>query len=137
MVTQVFVPDVGEAQDVEVIEILVGAGDDIEVDTSLVVLESDKASMEIPSPAQGKIGQISVKVGYIVQEGHLILELESVEEAPLSSSVAGHEDLLEERVLEGNSITDERELSKEDRLEGGNFSKRPPDPFLSLSLIHI
>ena len=137
MVTQVFVPDVGEAQDVEVIEILVGAGDDIEVDTSLVVLESDKASMEIPSPAQGKIGQISVKVGDIVQEGHLILELESVEEAPSLSSVAGHEDLLEEKVLEGNSITDERGLSKEDRLEGGNFSKRVPDPFLSRDSVNF
>ena len=75
MVTQVFVPDVGEAQDVEVIEILVGAGDDIEVDTSLVVLESDKASMEIPSPAEGKIGQISVKVGDIVQEGQSLIHI--------------------------------------------------------------
>ena len=131
MVTQVFVPDVGEAQDVEVIEILVGVGDDIEVDTSLVVLESDKASMEIPSPTQGKIGQISVKIGDIVQEGHLILELEPVAKVPLSSSVADCEDLLEEGALEGNSIADKEELSKEDRLKRSNFSKQGPDPFLS------
>ena len=83
--------------------------------------------MEIPSPTQGKIGQISVKNGDIVQEGHLIIELEPVAKVPLSSSVADCEDLLEEGALEGNSIADKEELSKEDRLKRSNFSN-PTSP---------
>ena len=76
MTEQVLVPDVGEAHDVEVIEILVVVGDSIDKDASLVVLESDKASMEIPSPSAGKVANINVAVGDTVDEGHLILELE-------------------------------------------------------------
>lgn len=73
---QILVPDVGGAEEVEVIEILVAAGDNVSVDDSLVVLESDKASMEIPSPSSGKIVSITVKLGDKVDEGSLLLELE-------------------------------------------------------------
>ncbi len=77
MSQQVLVPDVGEAEDVEVVEILVSVGDHVENDDSLVVLESDKASMEIPSPFAGLVRSIAVKVGDIVDEGWVILELET------------------------------------------------------------
>lgn len=77
---KILVPDVGEATDVEVIEILVEIGDKISKDESLVVLESDKASMEIPSPSDGEVRNIQVKEGDKVEEGDLILEL-SVQEA--------------------------------------------------------
>ena len=60
MIEQVFVPDVGEAEDVEVVELLVALGDQIDLDASIVVLESDKASMEIPSPCAGKVTKIAV-----------------------------------------------------------------------------
>lgn len=73
---QVLVPDVGDAADVEVIEILVAVGDTVEQDDSLIVLESDKASMEIPAPQGGKVTSIAVKEGDTVDEGDLILELE-------------------------------------------------------------
>lgn len=76
MAEQILVPDVGEAEDVEVIEVLVAVGDEVGVDDSLVVLESDKASMEIPSPKAGKIVEIHVKEGDKVEEGKLIVELE-------------------------------------------------------------
>jgi len=76
MMIQVTVPDVGEATEVEVIEVLVAVGDVVGKDDSLVVLESDKASMEIPSPYAGKIVNIAVKVGDKVEEGSLILELD-------------------------------------------------------------
>ncbi|MFT5212083.1 MAG: pyruvate dehydrogenase E2 component (dihydrolipoamide acetyltransferase) [Flavobacterium sp.] len=76
MKEQVLVPDVGGAEEVEVIEILVSTGDTVDFDDSLVVLESDKASMEIPSPISGKIVSINVKLGDKVDEGALILELE-------------------------------------------------------------
>ena len=75
MVQQVLVPDVGEASEVEVIEILVQVGDQVDVDDSLVVLESDKASMEIPSPAAGKVTSVAVKTGDLVAAGSLILNL--------------------------------------------------------------
>jgi|TARA_B100000315_G_scaffold260927_1_gene327553 pyruvate dehydrogenase E2 component (dihydrolipoamide acetyltransferase) len=73
--TKILVPDVGEATDVEVIEILVKNGDRISKDESLVVLESEKASMEIPSPTHGEVRSIQVKEGDKVEEGDLILEM--------------------------------------------------------------
>lgn len=72
----VHVPDVGEAQDVEVVEVLVAAGDEVSKDQSLVVLESDKASMEIPAPDDGVIKSVAVSEGDTVAEGDLLLEME-------------------------------------------------------------
>mgnify|MGYP006076997155 FL=1 len=77
MIKQILVPDVGEAEDVEVIEVLVSVGDSINADDSVVVLESDKASMEIPSPMAGVVKSIAVKEGDTVDEGSLILELDT------------------------------------------------------------
>lgn len=77
MAKEVLVPDVGEANDVEVIEVLVAVGDSVNKDDSLIVLESDKASMEIPAPVAGKIASIEVKVGDTVDEGDLILKIET------------------------------------------------------------
>lgn len=70
---EVKIPDIGGATQVDVIEILVQVGDQIEVDTPLITLESDKASMEIPSPMAGKITKVQVKVGDKVAEGDVIL----------------------------------------------------------------
>ncbi|MEO2182144.1 MAG: biotin/lipoyl-containing protein, partial [bacterium] len=81
MLEQVLVPDVGEAEDVEVIELLVAEGDVIDADTSLVVLESDKASMEIPSPCAGTIKSFAVSEGDKVTEGSLLAEIETGEKA--------------------------------------------------------
>jgi pyruvate dehydrogenase E2 component (dihydrolipoamide acetyltransferase) len=69
------VPDVGDAEQVEVVEILVRPGDRVEKDQSLLVLESDKASVEIPSPLSGVIKQCFIDVGAIVEEGDQLLEL--------------------------------------------------------------
>ena len=60
---EVKVPDIGDFKEVEVIEVLVKPGDAIAKEQSLITLESDKATMEIPSPAAGKVTQIKVKVG--------------------------------------------------------------------------
>ncbi len=70
---EVKVPDIGGATQVDVIEILVQVGDEIAKDTSLITLESDKASMEIPSPIAGKVSKIKLKVGDKVSEGDVIL----------------------------------------------------------------
>ncbi|WP_439134830.1 dihydrolipoyllysine-residue acetyltransferase [Pseudomaricurvus sp.] len=70
------VPDLGGADKVDVIEVCVEPGQEIEAEQSLVVLESDKASMEIPSPKAGKVVSLKVKEGDALSEGDAILELE-------------------------------------------------------------
>jgi pyruvate dehydrogenase E2 component (dihydrolipoamide acetyltransferase) len=71
------VPDIGDFKDVPVIEVLVKAGDAVGVDASLVTLESDKATMDVPSPAAGTVKSVGVKVGDKVSEGSLVLTLET------------------------------------------------------------
>jgi dihydrolipoamide dehydrogenase len=74
---EVKVPDIGDFKEVEVIEVMVKPGDTIAVDQSLVTVESDKASMEIPSSHAGVVKEIKVKVGDKVAEGSLLLVLEA------------------------------------------------------------
>ncbi len=74
---QVKVPDIGDFKDVAVIELLVKPGDTVAVEQSLVTVESDKASMEIPSSHAGKVKSLSVKLGDTVNEGSVILVLEA------------------------------------------------------------
>ena len=76
------VPDIGDFKEVEVIEILVKHGDTIAKEQSLVSLESDKATMEIPSPEAGVVKELKVKVGDKVSEGSILLALEPVGAAP-------------------------------------------------------
>ncbi len=72
----ILVPDIGDFKDIEVIEILVKPGDTVAKEQSLVSLESDKATMEIPSPEAGVVRSIIIKVGDKVSEGSLLLKLE-------------------------------------------------------------
>jgi len=74
---EVKVPDIGDFKDVEIIELLVKPGDTIKADQSLLTVESDKASMEIPSSHAGVVKELKVKLGDKVSEGSLILVLES------------------------------------------------------------
>src|SRR6188474_340259 len=80
--TEVKVPDIGDFKEVEVIEVLVKPGDAVSKEQSLVTLESDKATMEIPSPAAGKVAELKVKVGDKISKGSLILMLEGSLEKP-------------------------------------------------------
>jgi pyruvate dehydrogenase E2 component (dihydrolipoamide acetyltransferase) len=74
---QVSVPDIGDFDEVSVIEMLVAVGDAVEKDQSLITVESDKASIEIPSSHAGVVKSISVKLGDKVKQGVVVLELES------------------------------------------------------------
>ncbi len=74
------VPDIGDFKDVEIIEVLVNPGDTIKVEDSLITVESDKASMEIPSPVSGTIKTMQVKVGDRVSEGSMLLTIDVSEE---------------------------------------------------------
>ncbi len=80
------VPDLGGASDVEVIEVLVAVGDTISEEDSLVTVESDKASMDIPSPNAGKVSSIAIAVGDTVNEGDVIVTVETVEDSSPSKS---------------------------------------------------
>ncbi|MEO9656413.1 dihydrolipoyllysine-residue acetyltransferase [Marinomonas sp.] len=75
-VETVNVPDIGGAEGVDVIEVAVAVGDKVEEGDSIIVLETDKASMEIPAPKTGVVKSLSIKEGDTVSEGDLILELE-------------------------------------------------------------
>ena len=76
-IVEVRVPDIGDFKDVEVIEVLVKASDRIAVEQSLVTVESDKASMEIPSSAAGVVKELKIQLGDKVSEGALVLLLEA------------------------------------------------------------
>ncbi|RBA22965.1 dihydrolipoyl dehydrogenase [Herminiimonas fonticola] len=78
---EVKVPDIGDFKEVEIIELLVNVGDTIKVDQSLITVESDKASMEIPASHAGVIKELKVKLGDKVAEGSLLLILEASESA--------------------------------------------------------
>ncbi|WP_313700318.1 dihydrolipoyllysine-residue acetyltransferase [Achromobacter sp.] len=87
-IVQIKVPDIGDFKEVEVIEVLVAVGDTIKAEQSLITVESDKASMEIPASQGGVVKSIAVKVGDKVAEGAVVLEVEAAdagaakEEAP-------------------------------------------------------
>jgi dihydrolipoamide dehydrogenase len=76
---EVKVPDIGDFKEVEVIEVLVKAGDSVTKEQSLVTLESDKATMEIPSPGAGVVKELKLKMGDKVSQGSVILVLDSAE----------------------------------------------------------
>jgi pyruvate dehydrogenase E2 component (dihydrolipoamide acetyltransferase) len=119
--TQVAVPDIGDFTDVPVIEILVAEGDPVEVDTPLVTLESDKATMEIPAPVAGVIDKLLVKLGDTVSEGTPIATIAAGNGAP--SAPAGEPELAAAPATE--EVVAEPEPEPEPPREG------PPAPALS------
>ena len=82
------VPDIGDFKDVAVIELLVQAGDAVKAEQSLITVESDKASMEIPSSHAGVVKDLKVKIGDTVNQGSLILTMEVAGEAPAAEPPA-------------------------------------------------
>jgi pyruvate dehydrogenase E2 component (dihydrolipoamide acetyltransferase) len=85
---EVRVPDIGDFKDVAVIEVFVKAGDTVKVEQSLITVESDKASMEIPSSAAGVIKELKVKLGDVVNIGDLLAILQGAEGAPAVAAPA-------------------------------------------------
>ena len=83
---EVKVPDIGDFAEVEIIELLVKPGDTVKAEQSLITVESDKASMEIPSSHAGVVKEVKVAIGDKVKEGSLVLMLEVVEEAQAAPS---------------------------------------------------
>ena len=86
MIKDINVPDIGDFDEVEIIEIHVSPGEKVEVEQSLITLESDKATMEIPSPHAGIVKEINIKTGQNVSQGDLILKLETEESSKPNKS---------------------------------------------------
>jgi pyruvate dehydrogenase E2 component (dihydrolipoamide acetyltransferase) len=88
MAIEVTVPDIGGFKDVSVIDVLVKDGQQIEKETPLVTIETEKAAMDVPSPVAGKIAQVKLKTGDKVSEGSLILLIEPAASAPNKTAEA-------------------------------------------------
>ena len=87
MAQNISVPDIGDFKEVEVIEVLVKPGDQINKNDPIVTIESDKSSVEIPSPASGKIKDLKVKIGDKVSEGSLLAIIEGEQAAATNKEV--------------------------------------------------
>lgn len=85
---EVKVPDIGDFKDVPVIEIFVKPGDAIKVEDPIITLESEKASMEVPSPVAGKVAEVKVQIGDKISEGSLLITVEAAEAAAPAPSPA-------------------------------------------------
>jgi len=96
-IEKVLVPDIGGAEDIDVIEVAVKPGDTIAVDDTLITLESDKASMDVPSPSAGVVADIAVKVGDKISEGGLILNLKVSAQAKPEAAEKPKEEKPEEK----------------------------------------
>ena len=83
---EVLVPDIGGFTDVSVIDVLVEDGQQIEKETPLITLETEKAAMDVPAPAAGRIKQLKIKRGDKVSQGSLILLLEASAAAPATAA---------------------------------------------------
>ena len=115
---EIRIPDIGDAKDVEVIEICVTTGDEVNINDALIVIESDKASMEVPSTVSGSIRSIAVEIGDLVNTDDLVVTIESSEqpivESPEAETLPVHESDREEdelakvRKSEPEVATDER-----------------------------
>jgi len=88
MEKEIFVPDIGDFESVEVVELLVKSGDVINVEDSLISVESDKATMEIPAPEAGVVKELKVNLGDKVSQGNLILVLETTSNDPAVAAPA-------------------------------------------------
>src|SRR5919106_5504732 len=84
-------PNLGDFKDIDVIEVLVKPGDRVKAEDPLITLESDKATMELPSPRAGVVKDMKVKVGDKVSEGDLILTLEDITEDKAKERVKDEE----------------------------------------------
>ena len=77
MAQNISVPDIGDFKDVEVIEVLVKPGDKVNTNDPIVTIESDKSSLEIPSPSSGEIKDLKVKIGDKVSEGSILATIDN------------------------------------------------------------
>lgn len=128
------IPDIGDVDSVEVIELCVAVGDEVGPDDPLIVIESDKASMEVPAGASGKIAELTVAVGDEVSQGDVVARLEGAADAAGSAAEAVAEpESAPESEPESKSAAEEAPAAKEtptsttEGSSGGSFDISVPD----------
>jgi len=126
--TTVVVPDIGDFDSVEVIEVLVAVGDAVQKEDSLISLESDKATMEIPAPQSGVVKALKVAVGDKISEGGVILELETAEEAAPESAAAKEQSPVTDSVKQSEAAPQRRAVENPTpaAVIGGNKAHASP-----------
>lgn len=130
----VLVPDIGDFDGIPVIEVLVKAGDKVKAEDSLITLESDKATMEVPAPFDGVIKALQVNVGDEVSEGTVILTLEESDqpkpaeskEAPITKTSSVNSDERAEAAAPMAAPTAAPVLDPEDKIAGGSAAHASP-----------
>ena len=102
MAQNISVPDIGDFKDVEVIEVLVKAGDQVNKNDPIVTIESDKSSVEIPSPSDGEIKDLKVKIGDKVSEGSVLATIENDQTSVQKKEVIEEKPKIEKSKTNGN-----------------------------------
>jgi pyruvate dehydrogenase E2 component (dihydrolipoamide acetyltransferase) len=125
---EIKVPDIGDFEDVEIIEVLVSAGDAIQPEDSLVTIESDKASMEIPSPFGGVIAEVAVSVGDRVSEGALLARITPSDTQPEAAPPSAPREAVN-READDKPATDESSATSDEPDAGAaRQAAAPPSP---------
>ncbi len=116
------IPDLGEAEDVEVIEICAKVGDQVDSEDPIIVLESDKAAMEIPASVIGKVISIEVSLGDTVTSGSPFLKIEVSEDAEHQVEEDSHEDQDEEK----QTLSKQKEPIESEQSSNAEMQRKPP-----------
>ena len=144
MTEKLLVPDIGDFDKVEVIELLVKEGDEIKINHPIITIESDKSSIEIPSTISGKIKNINIKVGDKVSKGDLILDIEPSDLSKIEKKIIPKdtENLIKqaEKALKENKKTETQPENKINNREEAKkiqfFNKDDIDPLENQSKPH-
>jgi pyruvate dehydrogenase E1 component len=126
MAQNIFVPDIGDFTDVEVIEILVKSGDKINKNDTVVTIESDKSSVEIPSPSSGEIKDLKVKIGDKVSEGSVLATIDS--ESTNETEIEAKEDKTIKKVEANDNLDSVHKIKNVKKIFAEPASKDDIDP---------
>lgn len=124
-IREVKVPDIGDFEAVEIVEVLVSPGDRVQEEDSLITLESDKATMDVPSPYSGTVKELKVSTGVQVSEGDVILTLELAQEEPETKEEAQEVETAEETE---EKTTEDEEPAKPKKEEPEKEPGTRPEP---------
>ena len=112
MAQNISVPDIGDFKDVEVIEVLVKPGDKVNKNDPIVTIESDKSSLEIPSPSSGEIKNLKVKIGDKVSEGSILATIENGEATSISANKKKKEETVEKEPIKNGNLNPVKQVKK-------------------------
>ena len=127
MAQNISVPDIGDFKDVEVIEVLVKPGDQVNKNDPIITIESDKSSVEIPSPSDGKIKDLKVKIGDKVSEGSILATIEN-EKTANQNEVVKKKDIKKEELKINGNLNTPQSIKKVKKIFAEPASKEDIDP---------